>query len=164
MTELWKPVEGYEGLYKVSNLGRVMGRRGWILNPLRTSRTGRRWVILCDNAVRVRYFVHVLVLEAFGCKRPKGMVCRHLNGDPNDNRIENLAWGTRAQNCLDAVAHGTHPSAKLGEHKVREIKRRLSEGAVQRRLAAEYHVNPNAISKIAKGEAYRWVQPDAGAL
>ena len=55
--------------------------------------------------------VHRLVLEAFVGPRPEGMVARHLNGDPGDNRLENLAWGTQSENNYDKVRHGTHHNA-----------------------------------------------------
>lgn len=38
-------------------------------------------------------------------------MCRHLNGNPYDNRLENLAWGTPSENMLDKVRHGTHHNA-----------------------------------------------------
>jgi hypothetical protein len=55
--------------------------------------------------------VHVLVCETFIGPRPDGLLTRHLNGNPYDNRIENLAYGTVSENSLDCVSHGTHPLA-----------------------------------------------------
>jgi hypothetical protein len=56
--------------------------------------------------------VHHLIAETFHGPRPEGMVVRHLNGNPLDNRAENLRWGTYTENNLDAVAHGTHLHAR----------------------------------------------------
>jgi hypothetical protein len=52
-----------------------------------------------------------LVLTAFVGSRPSGLEGCHRNGDPTDNRLENLRWDTRTANIFDAVAHGTHPFA-----------------------------------------------------
>lgn len=50
--------------------------------------------------------VHVLVLEAFDRPRPKGAVCRHLDGNPINNHLSNLAWGTHKENTEDRKRHG----------------------------------------------------------
>jgi hypothetical protein len=50
--------------------------------------------------------IHILVAEAFLGKRPEGLVIRHLNDDPTDNRLENLKYGTRSENALDAIRNG----------------------------------------------------------
>lgn len=52
-------------------------------------------------------YVHRLVLEAFVGPCPEGMECRHLDGNPGNNRLDNLAWGTRKENYEDSVEHGT---------------------------------------------------------
>ncbi len=56
-------------------------------------------------------FAHRAVLLAFVGPCPEGMEACHNNGDPLDNRVENLRWDTRSNNTLDKVAHGTHPMA-----------------------------------------------------
>lgn len=64
-----------------------------------------------QSSIRVR--VHVLVCETYsGLKPSPGDHVRHLNGDRQDNRIENLAWGSPTENQLDSVRHGTHPHAR----------------------------------------------------
>ncbi|KKM63215.1 hypothetical protein LCGC14_1513630, partial [marine sediment metagenome] len=52
--------------------------------------------------------IHRLILETYIGPRPKGMECRHLNGNPADNRFENLCWGTHVENSQDSIKHGTH--------------------------------------------------------
>ena len=55
--------------------------------------------------------IHALVMESFEGPRPSGAEIRHLNGNPLDNRLSNLRYGTKSENMLDAVRHGTHPQA-----------------------------------------------------
>lgn len=78
--------------------------------------------------------VHQLVLEAFVGLCPDGMECRHLNGVRDDNRLENLCWGTRKENQNDKIVHGNslkgerNPYAKLSNEDVVEIKKALLLG------------------------------------
>lgn len=125
MIEGWLPVVGYEGSYEVSELGRVRsldrtveGRRGpqrirgKVLVAVRDVRLGHQLVNVCSDGKQRTRYVHQLVLEAFVGPRPDGMVCRHLNGDPTDNRIINLRWGTPSENIQDQLTHGTHANSK----------------------------------------------------
>jgi hypothetical protein len=105
--------------------------------------------------------VHRLVLEAFVGPCPDGMEARHLSGDPADNRLENLEWGTRADNRADIDRHGrqfrgeTHPGVKLTEEQVRAIRSRYAAGGVlQRELADEYGVNVPNISAIVNRRSW----------
>lgn len=104
--------------------------------------------------------VHQLVAEAFHGLRPEGLETRHLNGDPTDNRPENLAYGTQSENMLDRVRHGTHnnaikthcpqghPYAEFGryrpKHRDRVCRKCRTEREVarQRRVRESRRVNP----------------------
>jgi hypothetical protein len=99
--EQWRPVAGWKS-YRVSSLGRV-SRGGRILrpNPLKSGHT----TVCLSEGRRATAYVHRLVLEAFVGEAPSGLICRHLNGIPGDNRLSNLAWGTRAQNATDVRMH-----------------------------------------------------------
>ncbi len=114
--ETWRPIPGFVGKYEVSNLGRVRSFvRGPRLLSTWTEKTfGYKKVRIGGRGHNSRY-VHQFVLEAFAGPRPDGMVARHLNGDPTDNRPENLAWGTQSENMADAVRHGTHYEARRTE-------------------------------------------------
>ena len=106
--EIWKDIKGFEGLYRVSNLGRVKSlKRPYrlkekILKPLITK--GYYQVELCKNSIAKFYKVHRLVWEAFNGSIPENMQVNHLNEIKTDNRLENLNlmtakenlnWGTR---------------------------------------------------------------------
>lgn len=77
--------------------------------------------------------IHILVLNAFSGARPCGKVARHLNGNCQDNRIDNLAWGTHAENMRDRYKHRKtsrgqqRPHAKLTDDSVREIRSKQEE-------------------------------------
>ena len=112
MSEEWRVIPGATR-YRVSSLGRVESRARKEPRILKAcpARGGYVRVGITDDHGLLRYrMVHVLVLEAFIGPRPD-LECRHLNGNPADNRLDNLAWGTRSQNNLDRVRHGTHQHA-----------------------------------------------------
>lgn len=110
MREEWRPVPGYEGLYEVSNLGRVRGlKRGRILRG-RTLPNGYRQVSLWRCNQEVFRYIHRLVLEAFVGPCPEGRETLHGNNDRADNRLCNLRWGTRSENQRQVVADGRHGS------------------------------------------------------
>ncbi|MGB0971438.1 MAG: NUMOD4 motif-containing HNH endonuclease [Mycobacterium sp.] len=123
--ENWRSVVGYEGLYEVSDQGRVRGidryvttrggvrlSRGQILRPtpIVKGSKGRAYhfVNLSRSSKKARFSVHRLVLTAFVGPCPDGMEGCHNNGDASDNRIANLRWDTRANNGADKRRHKTH--------------------------------------------------------
>src|SRR5699024_4528685 len=109
--ETWKPVVGYEGLYEVSNTGKVWSiRRGRVLRPRKKS-DGHLRVGLWKAGKGKEKYVHRLVLEVFVAPCPEGMECLHIDGNPENNRVDNLRWGTRGENMLDRVRHGRHHNA-----------------------------------------------------
>lgn len=113
--EIWRQIDGFEGRYEVSSLGRV---RSW--TPAKVGGTLRptphkdryRVTLYSDTGRAVHRYVHRLVADAFLGPRPEGLETRHLNGNPLDNRAANLAYGTTSDNQLDSVRHGTHASAR----------------------------------------------------
>lgn len=105
--ETWRRVPGITG-YLVSDAGRVMSTRREQVRILRPGRLRKGY--LGVNLGR-SYRVHRLVLEAFVGPCPEGQEARHLNGDPADNRLENLAWGTSSENKADMIAMGRHNQA-----------------------------------------------------
>lgn len=111
--ELWAAIPGTDGVYEVSSIGRVRSykRRG----TTRIYPTPKMLTVSLDSdgrpavgvAGRIRR-VHNLMLEAFVGQPQPGQEVRHLDGDRTNNRIENLAYGTHAENMADQRAHGTH--------------------------------------------------------
>lgn len=113
VTERWLPVVDYEGLYEVSDLGRVCSlRRGIILKPTLT-KLGYLRVEPYANGKGRKVMVHCLVAVAFHGPCPPGLEVRHLDGDSQNNAASNLAYGTPSENCRDMVLHGTHHKARV---------------------------------------------------
>lgn len=113
--EDWRPVVGWEDRYEVSSAGRVRSllRPQWTEGALRTqtNRHGYLHVALFRDGKRTWGRVHRLVAEAFLRQAPGQDVVRHLDGDKLNNRVENLRFGTAAENAGDTLRHGRHPEA-----------------------------------------------------
>jgi hypothetical protein len=103
MTELWKPILGYEDCYAVSDQGRVkrtanFGSRSKGLLAPRPKKGGYITFHLCKDGIRKDPVAHRLVWEAFNGPVPAGMELNHLNGKTADNRLCNLEVCTKSQN------------------------------------------------------------------
>jgi len=114
VTEL-RTIPGFPD-YAVTRDGRV-----WSKPRLdsRGERCGDRWLkpeVSGKGCLQVRLFlsgkrqsrmISRLVLEAWVGPHPDGMECRHLDGDPTNNNLSNLKWGTRSETMRDSIQHGT---------------------------------------------------------
>lgn len=109
--EEWRDVPGYEGLYRVSSFGRVQTTRvgtKCATGILRQSKHKYRVVGLYKNKKGTTHYVHRLVLLTFVGARPEGQETRHRDGDVDNNRLDNLCYGTHAENGHDLILHGRH--------------------------------------------------------
>jgi len=151
--ELWKDIPGYEDKYQVSNLGNVRSYcrsiEPRLLKPGRMPH-GHLSVALGRNNSRC---VHELVLLAFVGPKPFKHECRHLNGNPADNRLENLAWGTRSQNIKDKTTHGLNKLKPLNIAYIKNILINAPRGT-QAKLARQFSVSECTISDIKKGRTH----------
>lgn len=123
----WRAVPGYPG-YEVSDTGSVRSldrivRNRWGLHTRKgvelsqgSRPEGYRVVWLYDGAgKRTTLGVHVLVAAAF--MEGSGEVVRHWDGNPANNHVSNLRYGTHADNAADKVRHGRHNMARKTECK-----------------------------------------------
>lgn len=159
-----EPIPGflYSGchLYRVWSDGRVETRHSrWGLGkwrPLKPAPAGsgrHLKVTLCAPGKREQRSVHHLVLEAFVGPCPEGLEALHGDGNPTNNDVGNLRWGTRQENVDDMMRHGTHftPFAKppaLSPEKIAEMQRRGDAGESTRKLAKEFGVGKSTAHLI----------------
>ena len=157
--------------YAVSATGRVFscvkpGATGFYdtwreLKPTRTgSRRQYHTVYLGQGR---RWDIHRLVMFVFVGPCPTGQEVRHLNDDPRDNRLENLAYGTRAENMADAIRNDRtakgerNGQAILDENQVRLIRTLLTAGVTQTRIAEGFRVSVEAVSQISRRVRWGWL-------
>lgn len=173
MSELWRAVEGYEGIFEVSNLGRVRSlslpsnpeigqycRQGRVLKPFYTT-DGYLRVSLNYLGEARKFPVHQLVAIAF--KLPKGEEATQINHKDtvkDNNCVDNLEWVTGLENmqhCIDMkILHPLHnPNArkKLEPEDVECIRKSYAAGDVtQWDLAIQFSVRQSTVSKIVRNK------------
>jgi len=130
MEEIWKPIPGYEGIYEASNLGRIRTANGkttsnarcpvrvWqqrVLKPkVQTRSSGRKdqRVNLWKDGVESTHLVARLVAMSFLPMPFDKLTVNHINGNPMDNRIENLEWCTLQENIHHAFETGLQKNSE----------------------------------------------------
>lgn len=142
MEEIWKDIQGYEGLYQVSNLGRVkslarLDTRGQRVSEkilkLGKHRAGYFRVNLYKNGKMKQYLVHRLVALAFIPNPENKEQVNHIDGNKQNNVIENLEWCTHSENIQHAYRTGlakglvgeNHPL--YGKHHTEETRKKISK-------------------------------------
>jgi hypothetical protein len=171
--EEWRDSPGHPG-YQVSTLGRVRSawrRRGKNLRSyisdrwriLRPQPSGRGYLVVqIRESDRCRKnYIHRLVLEAFVGPCPEGMEGRHIEtNDVTDNRLCNLAWGTKVENSQDRRRHGTDQDgannhmARLTLEQVREAKELRAAGVMVKDLAVRFGLNRSNMSRVLNSRRY----------
>jgi hypothetical protein len=173
MDEEWRPIVGGPNGYDVSNRGNV---RSWRWGRTRSTqaladspRPMKQQIVPNGGHLQVRLhadtsdhyayrYVHQLVLEAFVGPRPEGLEARHLDGNPKNNVVANLAWGTNRENKADMIRHGTdtrgarNARAKLTNEQVAQIRASKDQGRV---LARRFGVSESVISLARRGKTYK---------
>lgn len=179
--EEWRAIDGYDGWYEVSDRGRV---RSWkqsgsqlgrpkggffrLTEPrllvLSTTDSGHRKLVLWANGKPRSRTVHQLVAEAFIGPRPPGYETCHGDGNPTNNHVSNLRYGTHAENVADKLRHETQPRGeghgrnRLSESDVHEVRRLLAAGETVKSVAARYGVSYGAINGIRRGKNWGWLK------
>jgi len=177
MSEIWKPVVGFEGYYSVSDLGRVRrdapapGTRPGFILKLKPERRGYVTVSPSRPGVKQRpMLVHLLVLRAFRGEPPTPKhEGNHENGIKTENWLDNLTWMTRPENIKHAYDTGLHKryvgsrasAAKVTEAQVVEILRLVAARAYRKDIAKQFGLSTKMIDEIVSGAHWKHVpRPD----
>ena len=187
MKEQWKQVVGFGNWYEVSDKGNVRSYRtqgtgarrklpvmlsGGFYRRINHSFAPYHYVLLRDeNGKKVNKNICRLVLEAFVGQAPVGKEVSHLNGNPLDNRLKNLAWETHRENMArwdKRFVKGQRYTAeqvkkwiakrgarKINPERVREIRSLLEEGHSIRKLACRFDVAHQTIYNISRKATWK---------
>ncbi|GBD73862.1 NUMOD4 domain-containing protein [Tetragenococcus halophilus] len=165
--EIWKDIKGFEGMYQISSRGRVeslerivmikgfpaklKGRELHLFNR----KDGYLTASLHNNGKEKRPAVHRLVAEAFIPNKENKAEVNHIDGNKQNNHVENLEWISREDNIKHGYKIGLiptgerHVNCKLNDKEVKEIRDRYKkENITQYKLADEYGVSQSKISSI----------------
>jgi transposase len=169
MKEVWLPIEGYENLYQVSSKGRIrslhttMRVPGYIKKPTVVNRYHR--TNLSKDKKGKSYLVHRLVAQAFLPNPDNKPYVNHKNGNPSDNRLENLEWCTPLENMSHGWAMGlinnrgeNNGGAKLTEKDVVYIRTSMESNP---ELAERFGVGIGTINQVRCGYQWKHVEQKA---
>ena len=172
--EIWRDVVGYEGLYNVSDFGRVKSfHNGKIIIRKPAFSNGYLKVSLCkDGSIRT-HKIHTLVAKAFIPNPENKPSVNHIDGNKTNNCVENLEWSTQTENMQHASQIGLlkhqglkgsdDPSSKFSDEDIRYIRENCILGSKNfgaQAFAKMYGVHSKTISRIVHGEHYAEVDND----
>lgn len=166
--EIWKPIDEYEGLYEVSNLGRVRSldalvpimrgfhrlRKGRILrqNP---NKKGYLCVVLSKSSKMKTFGVHRLVADAFlGSKPLPDAQINHVDFDRQNNIARNLEWTTALENTHHSLKAGRYAKT-ISAETAATIKQMLEAGHRQMDIARQLDVSRKIVGNVASGK--QWI-------
>lgn len=162
----WNPVPDYPG-YFASDDGKILSlkrKNPHIMKPIK-SKDGYLYVFMYGENGMKKVWVHRAVLSAFSGNSEIGLECRHLDDNPQNNNLSNLAWGSRAQNVEDKKRNGRLPvgeksgTHKLTEKQVKEIRNKYGRISL-RKLAKIYGVSHTAIRRAALGIKWSYLKEE----
>lgn len=181
MKEIWKPIEGYEGLYEISNLGRVKRLKRtieqtnkWgkfkrtlpelILNP--PLQYGYPRVGLWKDGKPVSHVVHRLVAIHFLPNPENKPVINHIDANKENNRVDNLEWCTQQENIDHSWKEGlqnprkgeAHENSKLTRNDVLDIRNAYRLGCFPMSCISEaYGVTVSHVCNIINRKVWKHI-------
>ncbi len=178
--EIWSDIEGYEGHYQISNLGRARSvdrgmyvRQDRYTQPRWTNRKGKllkqyldgkgyRMIRPCIFGISKTLMVHRLVAQAFVPNPEQKRVVNHLNADHLDNRAANLEWCTTKENNHHTIKLGRKPYvngskslvSKLNAGQAKTIKQLLAAGEHPLTIAKQFNISRSNVYAIKTGKTW----------
>lgn len=179
LKEVWKHVNGFKGVYEVSNLGRVRSKDHVVKTRTNGTRIqygrvlkgsvsikGYLRVALSSDCVKFNASVHRLVAISFIQNPENKPQVNHINGVKSDNRVDNLEWCTNSENQIHAVKNklikhnlgDKHHMSKLTNNEVIEARALFNSKKLKNtELAKKYNVSATAMSNILRKITYKEV-------
>ena len=177
--EIWKDVVGYEGLYKVSDMGRVKnvprtfkmrdGRnrtiKEEILMKFKVDKDGYFKIGLRKEGKQLHFFVHRLVAQAFVNNPNFKPQVNHIDGIKNNNSVSNLEWVTHQENRTHAAENGLvpdqwggkNPNVKLTEPEVLLVKELRNKGLTLLKISEIVGTSVSNVKNITYGYTWAWL-------
>ena len=169
--EIWRDIPDYEGIYQVSNLGRIKsldryvkrGKSGFFkegqIQKLQNNGNGYLYKQLKHEGRHRNFYIHRLVLMVFIGERPDGMVICHKDGDTTNNNLNNLRYDTPLENNIDQFRHGIE-KGKLSNNDVLKVRKMYKDGYKTKEISEFFNVGKWVVQRINSGENYSWLNDD----
>ena len=165
--EEWRDVVGYEGLYLVSDQGRIYSLIREIYRRAGVDSRGYPYVTLAGRGKARNFTLGFLVLRAFVSERPPQYTVNHKDGNKFNNQKDNLEYMTCPDNIRHAIQNGLkgvygeeNPRAKLTNAQVKRIYRLWKFGQSRKELAERFGVSTATIDRIVYRMGWKMVPRD----
>jgi hypothetical protein len=160
MLDGYRNMVGYEGKYLINDEGNIFSLRR--KKPIKLRKNAKGYLIFSVYFPegKRKIFAHRAVLEAFVGPRPDRHICRHKDGNPSNNHVSNLEWGTYRQNEADKILHGTvrkgsmNSQARITEEIALQI---ANANGSQLSIAARFGVGRFVVRGIKSGDTWGWL-------
>jgi hypothetical protein len=176
--EIWKDAFSYEGLYKVSNFGRIKSVekiitrsdfktyfvKEYIFSKSLNTEGYASCCLVNHNGVKKTKNIHVIVAKTFIPNPENKPQVNHINGIKSDNRVENLEWCTRKENAQHAFKNGllkiskgeSHGRHKLKEEKIIAIRRlyKIKPSVKISGIAKKLNISVSQVNRILKRKCW----------
>lgn len=119
--EVWKPIVGYEGLYWVSNLGKIKSK-STVLKPGKRP-NGYLKVVLYKDGSKIDASIHRIVAAAFIGECPRGFQVNHIDGNKENNAVDNLEYCSCSYNIKHAYDTGLKENCRIHGRKMYEMNK-----------------------------------------
>ncbi len=153
--EYWKPIKGYEGIYEISNRGRILSfkfNKGKVLKPW-INAYGYPTISLCDQGKLIQHQIHKLVCYHFISEHRKGYVPHHEDDDKLNNYSDNIVYITRSEHSKIHNPKGKAKKKRLSIRQVAQIKMLLKLKIFTiNEIAKKYGIQHLQISRINTGD------------
>lgn len=157
--EVWKDIKGYEGLYRISNTGKVLslhymkGNKKKEFSP-KKNKKGYLWVELRNHGKAQHCLIHRLVAEAFLENPNNYSDVNHKDENPQNNNVSNLEWGTHKYNVHYSMKRHPERVNSYGNRGNARKPYRNSRKIIQYSLEGKYICEFANVSTIAREKGY----------
>ncbi len=174
MKEIWKDVKNYEGLYELSNFGKVRTVERIVLRKSKLgkltnfkinskikianlSKGGYLTIAIVKENKTITTYLHRIIAEVFVEKeKPNYNVVNHINGIKTDNRIENLEWTSSSQNNIHALDNFLRETRKnISIEFIEKVKELRNNGFKNYEIANQLNSTTSIIQGITSGRTYK---------
>lgn len=165
--EEWRPIVGYEGLYEVSNFGRVKRKEKRVYSEVRNCYINKKEQLCPQFTDKYKYvnlvvyglktkraLLHRIIANAFIPNPYNKSEVNHIDGNKLNNSIDNLEWVTRSENTIHAYRNNlipsgeNHPKSKLTNLQVIDIYKRIKNGETCKKISKEFNLTEYTIRDI----------------